>query len=90
MNTDDILKKVLQDRYNALIKEINKAEGIKSSKEKEIEKLKLEYAELSKECKENFDCEPNELSSKIKELGIEISNKIEEAEKLLKLLQEEN
>ena len=90
MIVSEKLRKELEDRYSFLIKEVNKAEGIKSSKEKEIEKLKSEYKEIAKNCKDNFKCEPSELASKIKELGTEIENKIAEAEKLLKSLQEDN
>lgn len=82
------LRQLLEARYNNLITELNKAEGIKSSKEKELEKLKSEYSQIAEDCKEKFDCEPTKLASKIKQLEKIIQSKVEEAEKLLKSIKE--
>lgn len=82
-------KDTLINRLNSLKSELNRAEGIKSSKEKELDKLKQSYKTLSEQCMEKFECEPKDLKTKLQSLQLEFEQKVEEAEQLLKELSEE-
>lgn len=82
-------KENLINRLSSLKSELNRAEGIKSSKEKELDKLKQQYKNLGEECFEKFECEPKDLKSKLQSLEKQFKEKVEEAEKLLEELSEE-
>ena len=82
-------KDTLINRLNSLKSELNRAEGIKSSKEKELDKLRQQYKALGDECLEKFGCEPKDLKSKLQSLEKQFQEKVEEAEQLLEELSEE-
>jgi len=75
-------------RFNDLKNELNTAQAMKSIKETDIKKLKNEHETLKTQCLDDFGCEPKNLKSKIIKLENELNTKLEEAEKLLEKLSE--
>ena len=75
-------------RVQSLRSAYDKATARKEDKENELDKLKLEYKNLVVECKNIYNCKPNELSGLIEEKQKDVDKKLLEAETSLKTVKE--
>lgn len=89
--TDDKEKQL--SNYNKRFKEVKDTLSSATIKKKlyedELNKLKSEYKELQEECDNEFECEPHKLHHKIAEIENLLSEKLNEAIKLMRQLEEE-
>ena len=75
-------------RVQSLRSAYDKATARKEDKENELDKLKLEYKNLVLECKNVYNCKPNELSGLIEKKQKTVDKKLVEAEISLKTVKE--